>query len=212
MSTRVLPTLLVTLPITLACIWAGNQALALRSAVEANTATIANPTAVAVVDVAKVIDKLNESANWRVQIEQIRTSANDEKKAREDDLRRLQDMVKDVTDLTKRQELIDEMALKQLRLEEWGKLKMAEIDREKSLMWRKLYQAIRDESKAVAESEGFQIVLVDDSNTEIRTSDQVNMPKESQVQQQIGTLRVLWADRKSVDITEKVIVRINNRT
>jgi Skp family chaperone for outer membrane proteins len=211
MANRHLSNIVVALPLAAALVWAGGQALALRTAVAANTAAlVAPPTAVAVVDVAKVLDSIKANARWNVQIDQLRASAQAEQAARNDDIKRMQETLKNTTDPTQRTALIDELALKQLRAEEWGKLKLMEIDRERSLMWQAMYRSVRAEAANVAKSEGYQLVLVDDSATELRTMDQQNMSRETQIQQQIGMLRVLHVDRPAVDITEKVIVRINN--
>jgi Skp family chaperone for outer membrane proteins len=197
------------LPLLPLVLWAGREAVALRSAIEANNALLANPTAVAVVNVSKVFDKLNESADWQVQLKQLTESLNEEFRSRTGDLERMREELKGLTDPAQRQALIDEAALKQLRLEEWRKLKQSEVDREQALMWQSMYRAIRREADAIAKAEGYQLVLVDDSRTEVRTSREVNAPMEVQARQQIAALRVLYADT-GIDITDKVIVRINN--
>jgi Skp family chaperone for outer membrane proteins len=72
-----------------------------------------------------------------------------------------------------------------------------------------MYRAIRDEARKVAESEGYQLVVVDDSQTEVRPSREVKAPLEEQVKQQIASLRMLYA-APTIDISDKVVVRINN--
>ena len=114
-----------------------------------------------------------------------------------------------MTDAAKRSEFADEIAMKRLRLEEWARLKQGEIDRERSLMWQSMYRSIREESAKIAVSEGYQLVVVDDSQTEVRGSREVKAPLEEQVKQQIASLRILHAD-PSIDISDKVVVRINN--
>lgn len=200
----------LTLPCVALVAWLASEVLSLRSAVDATMAVAANPTAVAMVNVEKVFDRLDESADWQIQIRQLGSSVQEEARARSADVERMRKELEPMPEGPDRQRLLDEIALKQLRLEEWGRLKQLEIDREKSLMWQKMYRAVREEARKVAESEGYQLVLVDDSGVEIRTSRDVNAPLEMQAQQQIASLRVLYA-ASAIDITEKVVVRINNR-
>ena len=114
-----------------------------------------------------------------------------------------------MTDAGQRAALADDIAMKRLRLEEWARLKQGEVDRERSLMWQSMYRSIRDEARKVADSEGYQLVLVDDSQTEVRASREIKAPLEEQVKQQIASLRILYA-APSIDISDKVVVRINN--
>ena len=71
-----------------------------------------------------------------------------------------------------RQRIRDEVALMQLRLEQWGALKTAEVDREESLKWRSIYRNLRRESQRVAEAEGYEMVMVDDSVGDVQTMTQ----------------------------------------
>ena len=69
---------------------------------------------------------------------------------------------------------------------------------------------MREAAKRLAETEGYDLVLVDDSRIEIRTQRGQNAPGlEAQAQSQIAQLRVLYSSR-TVDVTEKIIVQINN--
>ena len=65
-------------------------------------------------------------------------------------------------------------------------------------------------AKAQARAEGYdEIVLVDDSASEIRTENNAQVSLQAQVLQQISTRRVLFA-KNTIDITDQVIVRMNN--
>jgi Skp family chaperone for outer membrane proteins len=161
------------------------------------------------VDVAKVFDKLNENADWQIQIRNLASSYGEELRARQSELEKLLKELEAVTEPARRNELADDIAMKRLRLEEWARLKQGEVDRERSLMWQSMYRAIRDEARKVAESEGYQLVVVDDSQTEVRPSREVKAPLEEQVKQQIASLRMLYA-APTIDISDKVVVRINN--
>ena len=61
----------------------------------------------------------------------------------------------------------------------------------------------------MAPIEGFNIVLLDDSAQELRVNSESKLPLEAQVLQQMTSRRVLFAD-KSVDITDDLVLRMNN--
>lgn len=196
--------------VAVAALATAREADARRVAAEAHAAALAAPpVSVATVDVAKVFDRLNENADWQIQIRTLAASYTEELRARQAELEKLLKELEGMTDAAKRSEFADEIAMKRLRLEEWARLKQGEMDRERSLMWQSMYRSIREESAKVAESEGYQLVLVDDSQTEVRASREVKAPLEEQVKQQIASLRILHS-APSIDISDKVVVRINN--
>jgi outer membrane protein len=203
-------TLLLAAAVTVAALATAREADARRVAAEAHAAAMAAPpVAVATVDVAKVFDKLNENADWQIQIRTLAASYTEELRARQSELEKLLKELEAMTDAGQRAALADDIAMKRLRLEEWARLKQGEVDRERSLMWQSMYRSIRDEARKVADSEGYQLVLVDDSQTEVRASREIKAPLEEQVKQQIASLRILYA-APSIDISDKVVVRINN--
>jgi Skp family chaperone for outer membrane proteins len=202
--------LLLTAAVAVAALATARAADARRVAAEAHAAALAAPpVAVATVDVAKVFDKLNENADWQIQIRTLASSYTEELRARQSELEKLLKELEAMTDAGQRSGLADDIAMKRLRLEEWARLKQAEIDRERSLMWQSMYRSIRDEARKVAEGEGYQLVIVDDSQTEVRASREIKAPLEEQVKQQIASLRILYA-APTIDISDKVVVRINN--
>jgi len=202
--------LLILVAVTVAALAGVRSADARRVAAEAHAAALAAPpVSVATVDVAKVFDKLNENADWQIQIRTLATSYTEELRSRQAELEKLLKELETLTDTAKRSELADDIAMRRLRLEEWARLKQGEVDRERSLMWQSMYRSIREESRKVAESEGYQLVLVDDSQTDVRPNREVKATLEEQVKQQIASLRILYA-APTIDISDKVVIRINN--
>jgi len=185
--------------------------VSLREAVQANAAMAAPPTAVATVNVGKILTELSQSGSWQMQFNNLVNSIKAEGNKRQESLKEMRESADKLTDPTQRQQGLDAFALKQLQSEEWLKLRQVEVDRERSLMWKSLIRSAREESKNVAESEGYQLVLLDDTEAVIDADPKVNAPRETQVIQQISSIRVLYA-AKTIDITEKVMVRIQNKT
>lgn len=173
------------------------------------SAPLAAPSAIGVVDLATVFDRLAESAEWDVRIRALESSFAEEFRAKNAELEKLRGELDAMPEGPERAARTDAGRLRKLQAEEWAALKQTEIDREKSLKWQAVYRAVREGAKRLAEAEKLDLVVVDDSRTEIRTKRSAEVSLEAQAQGQISQLRVLHA-AKSVDVTEKLIVQINN--
>lgn len=172
-------------------------------------ATYAPASHVATVDLGKVFERINVNKSWEVEImglaERLQVEANSRQEAIG---RKLEDAEK-ATNETDAQNIRDSAALMKLEMDEWAKLKQLEVDRERALMWKAMYKAIRDQTNALAMADGWDIVLVNDSLGELTLSNEVNVSREQQVLTQILNRRLLYASELT-DITEQLIVRINN--
>jgi Skp family chaperone for outer membrane proteins len=169
----------------------------------------ADPTPVAVVNVARVLEQIDEKSEWEIKIEALKGSIQQEGIGRQQAMERRLAESEAASSPEERQGIRDEVALMQLRLEQWANMKAIEVDREQSLMWRSIYRNLRREAERVAEAEGFALVLVDDSAGEIRTQSGTQVPLQTQVLQQITNRRILFA-ANTTDISDQVIVRMNN--
>ena len=165
---------------------------------------------VGVVDLAAVFDKLEASAEWDLRIKGLEARATEEAARRRSELEALGKSIEALSDGPAKEQKLDEFRLIQIQNEQWAGFKEIEIDRETSLKWKSLYSSIREGARQLAQSERLSIVIVDDSRVEIRTQRTQNGPKQAtQAQSQIMQLRVLHADR-TVDVTDKLIVALNN--
>ena len=99
--------------------------------------------------------------------------------------------------------------LEQLQLEQWATLKGGELDLENSLMWQSIYRNLREESAKLAESEGYDYIIVNDGTNEIMTNREVKVPLAQQVLEQIGRRNIIFAS-PATDVSDKLIVRMNN--
>jgi Skp family chaperone for outer membrane proteins len=170
----------------------------------------AAPTSVGVVDMATVFDRVDESADWDLRIRALEARSQDEMRARRGELETMAKEIEAMAAGPAKDAKIDEFRLRNLQLEQWAGLRQLEVDRERSLKWQAVYKSVREAAKRLGETEGYDLVLVDDSAIEIRTQRGQNAPSlESQAQSQIAQLRVLYSAR-TVDVTEKIIVQINN--
>jgi Skp family chaperone for outer membrane proteins len=195
-------------PLAILCL-----SVALFQSVNANasrpTIMQAAPTAVAVIDVGRLTDEIDEAGEWDMKLEALQSSMNSEGQEAQAAMERRLKESEETEDLEKRQEIRDEVALMQLQLEQWAKFKGQELDRERSLKWQSIYRNLRREAQKVAEADGYELVLVNDSAGEIRTQAGAQASMEQQVLTQILNRRILYSG-STIDITDQVIVRMNN--
>jgi len=164
---------------------------------------------IATVDLGKVLDRLDESADWDMRLRALTGSISEEFQSRQASIETRIREVEQIESESQRRLGLEELALMRLRFEEWGRLKQIEVDRERSLKWQSLYRAIREEATRLAESQGYEIVLVNDSLGPLNVSRDLEVSQEQQVLQQIMNRRLLYAARVT-DVTDQLIVRMNN--
>jgi Skp family chaperone for outer membrane proteins len=173
--------------------------------------TSAPATRVATVDLAQVFERAEANTPWEIQLNTLADRLNSEAASRTEaitkELTRAEGLVESSPDEAQRSR--DSVALMKLELEEWGGLKQLEMDRERALMWRSMYDSVREQVVALAKADGWDIVLVNDSLGDIKLSEDMNVSREQQVITQILNRRMLYADDLT-NITEQLIVRINN--
>ncbi len=166
------------------------------------------PAAIATVDLVRVIDKLTERSDWEVQITALQKRIQDEltakRKTVEDDAKKMEGAAE-----AERSAIRDRLALEQLRMEQWAKIKQIELDRERALMWQSMYRNVRAESAKLAEAEGYDLVLVNDGVNDLQIQRDSKVSQEQQAQEQIVRRRVLYS-AKNIDVTDKLILRMNN--
>ena len=111
----------------------------------ANARMAPSPTRVATVDLVKVIERLDERADWEVQITALGKKIQDEYSAKRKSLEEMARKMESASE-AERLELRDKLAYEQLQMEQWERLKKIEVDRERALMWQSMYRNVRAES------------------------------------------------------------------
>jgi Skp family chaperone for outer membrane proteins len=170
-------------------------------------------TKVATVNMTMVFERINSNTPWEVELNTLTDRLNSEATRRteliSEELKKAEALIE--TDPKGAQSIRDKVALMKLELDEWGSLKKLELDRERALMWRTMYQSVRDQTLSLAKADGWDIVLVNDSLGKIKLSEDMQVSREQQVISQILNRRMLYAS-EATDITEQLIVRVNNTT
>ena len=174
----------------------------------ASARTAPAPTRVAVIDLVKVIERLDERADWEVQIAALGKKIQEEFSARRKGLEEMAGTMEAAPE-SERMAIRDKVAFEQLQFEQWEAIKKIEVDRERALMWQSMYRNVRAECQKLAEAEGYDAILVNDGVGEIQLQRESKSPLEAQAQEQIVRRRVLYA-AKSIDVTDQLVVRMNN--
>jgi len=169
----------------------------------------AAPTAVASIDIQKVLEKITARADTEVEISRLAAAFEKDITDRSKDLEARLKATEAMTDPAQVQSTRDALALENLQLREWTQLKGQELDRERALRFEALYREIRSEAQKLAQVEGYDYVLVNDGSADMRRDPRSKESYFEQVQQQIARRRVLVASAKD-DITDKLVLRMNN--
>ncbi len=169
------------------------------------------PTTVVAVDLPAVLAGLQQRSVAETELvamgERIRT----EGEQWQTELKAMDTQIKELpeTETAAKSELEDRLMRKALEFQEWQRFKAEQADIEKSLLMQDLYMRIRGAITEMAEIEGYDIVLMDDSKDPLSLNPDARASRDAQVRQQIRTKRVLYSS-PAVDITDALIERMNN--
>ncbi|MHC4989729.1 MAG: OmpH/Skp family outer membrane protein [Planctomycetota bacterium] len=167
------------------------------------------PTTVATVRLSKVLEGLEQRAEAEVALTAMAETVKAEAERREAEIRNLQTQTEGADTAEQRMRLDEQLALTSLNYQAWLRFKQEQVDVERALLLEALYRSIRKAIAEMAETEGYDLVAVDDSEGAVTWSDDARVPREAQVLQQIAGRRLLYTN-PSVDITDDVVARMNN--
>jgi Skp family chaperone for outer membrane proteins len=108
------------------------------------------------------------------------------------------------------EKLEEDLVLDSLNYRRWQQVMAEKLDIERAIQLQDMYRAIRQAASEMAEAEGFDLVIVDDSGGELMFNPEARATREAQVQQQILARNVLFAGT-TLDITSDLVARMNNR-
>lgn len=161
------------------------------------------------INLDRVFKEVRQRADWDARLrnmeEKLTADAKNKQEAVNAKKAKLDAMPEGDAKIAAREEIAREI----LEAEAWFKFSRGELDREKSLMWQDLYQSMKTEAGKLAEAQGLDLVLVNDSLPEIKTTTESNVSAEAMVLQQITARRVVFAS-KETDVTDQLITRMNN--
>jgi len=196
------------------CVFVGYQA--------AGTRMLASPTSVAVVQLKKVMDSIQQRAVHDARLKKYQDDVLTEDQRQRDAIEALREKVRTLVggDVDRARQMATAQDAEYIRLTEqlelatvnyaaWQRLTYDEIDLEKSLVVQDLYRSVKQQIAALAAAQGYDLVIMDDSQGELQVNPEAQMTRESQLLQQLSLRKVLYAS-PVIDITDDVIVRMNN--
>ncbi len=164
---------------------------------------------IATVDLSAVLEGLQQRAAADVVFETLRASTQAERQTRESRIAALKAQLADAVEPAARQQLEEQIALDTIENEFWLRFKKNELDVEWSLGRQDLYRSIQKAVKKMAEMQGYDLVIIDDSKQEFSVTGDSTVPRQIQLLQQMRMRRLLHAS-PAIDITNDLIAAMNN--
>src|SRR5262245_11328147 len=169
------------------------------------------PSTIVTVRLATVMEKLNQHGEAEAVLHDMAERLKAEHERRRGEVQKMQDEFKAMPDETPaKQELKDKIDLALLNHQAWYNFSQEKLDVEAALRTQDLYRNVKAEVARMSITSGFDLVLVDDSQGELSTSDEARMSRQMQIMQQIGARRMLYVNQAVLDITDQLIERMNN--
>lgn len=163
----------------------------------------------AVVKINELFDELQQRADARIDLRRLELEIQDEKTLRESAIAEIEGDLEQAVAAAHRDELADDFALKKLQMQFWFREAMTELEVEKALLLQNLYRSMIEAIEALATTEGYDIVIIDDASDELTFDRDGRVPPQVQVQQQIIGRKILYRN-PALDITMDLATRMNN--
>lgn len=167
------------------------------------------PSVVVTVNLATVLEKLDQRAAAEASLKQMVDSMNAEKESREQAIEKMREKHKNMADGPEKQALENEILLANRKFEAWARFTVDKLDIEEALLYHDLYRSIKSAAAQLAEAAKYDLVLVDDSQGELSTTAQSRVSRKAQILQQIASRRMLHVN-PAIDITDELVMRMNN--
>ncbi len=190
----------VMVAVPLLCTFAGYQAGA--------RVETARPTVVATVDLNLVLKSLNEISDWQNKLSSHAKDLDDELKAKTEKLTSLKNQA-DAAAADQKDALDEDVRMQTLESQYWATIQQRQLDSDEAMMWQATYRNIKNAVKNLATAEGYDLVIVDDAAGEVMYERNSQVPAAQQIKAQIAGRSILFRG-KDIDITEKLILRMNN--
>ncbi|MHC5005493.1 MAG: OmpH/Skp family outer membrane protein [Planctomycetota bacterium] len=172
--------------------------------------SVQQPTTTATVNLARVLDGLEQRADAEVRLNGMAEEVRAERDRREAEMKQLQDQLAAATDPKVAIGIEEQLALASLNFQAWVRFKTDQLDIERALLLQDLYRSIKQSIAELAETEGYDLVVVDDSQGELGWSNEARLSREAQILQQIRGRRLLYTT-SGIDITDDLVARMNNK-
>ena len=168
-----------------------------------------SPPVVAVVRIEPLFDGLIQKADATAAVERLRGEIEAEAKKRQEAASALTEQHRNAIDATQREALSDKIALETLKNASWLETAKQELEIEKAVLLQDLYKKIVDGINTLALTEGYDLVIVDDSSEALPFDRSSRIVPQAQVLQKLAMRKVLYVN-PTLDVTDDLIMRMNN--
>jgi Skp family chaperone for outer membrane proteins len=182
------------------CVVAGYAAVAATSQMKP-------PTVVVTFNIKQVISDLTERADSETKLVKLIMDIDELGNAKFDAVVKLEEEL-DATSDADRPIVSEELDKLKLEALSYQRFASARVDIERSLMFRDLYQKIQTSVQAIAEQNGYDLVLINDVQREILVNPKSNVSREFQVLEQLHVKRIVFSSSQ-IDITEQIVSHMN---
>ena len=163
----------------------------------------AKTTSVAVIDLNKVFQNLDQQKNWIASRQAANSKIEGEKAKKDKEIQALRDELKGMKELGgNTQEIENKIVLKSLELQAWMQFEQQKSLRLQRLHLISLYKTTVERAQRLVDQKGYDMLIVTEPD---QTLDQL---KTEDLQAYIGNRRMLW-HRKSVNISDDLITQMN---
>ncbi len=169
----------------------------------------ASPPVVAVVRIDPLFDGLKQKADAAAAVEQLQGEIEAEAKIRREAAEALTEQHSNAVDATQREALFDKIALETLKNASWLEAAKQELEVDKAVRLQDLYKKVYDAINSLALTEGYDLVIVDDSGAELPFERKSRVVPQVQVIQKLAMRKVLYVN-PTLDVTDDLIMRMNN--
>ena len=173
----------------------------------ASSSQMKQPTVVVTFDIEKVIADLTERADAETKLRNLIIGIQETSVAKREAVVELEAEFESTTDADR--QLVRE-GIDRLKLEAYSYQRFAteQIDIERSLMFRDLYQKIQETVAYLSEQNGYDLVLINDMSRELLINKNQKVSREQQILQQIKVKRFVYSSDQ-IDITEQIVTHMN---
>lgn len=163
----------------------------------------------AVVNIDELFDELQQRADARIDLRRLELEIQDKKTRLDTEIAQLQAEFEQTVAVARRDELADELGLKNLQMQFWFRTATTELEVEKALLLQNLYRSMIAAIEALAAAEGYDMVILDDASGDLAFRSDSRTPPQHQVLQQITNRKILYRN-PALDITLDLATRMNN--
>ncbi|HIA72447.1 MAG TPA: OmpH family outer membrane protein [Phycisphaerales bacterium] len=182
-------------------------AIVVGYAAVASSSQLRPPTVVVTFNIEQVTADLTERGDAEVKLRKLITNIEDEKKLKFKAIEELNVAIESAADAD-RGVLLENLDKLKLSAISFQRFAVSQIDIERSLMFRDLYQKIKKSVGEVADENGYDLVLISDNTREILVNPNAKVSREFQVREQIEVKRIMFASDQ-IDITEQIVTHMN---